>query len=122
MAPKCGAALMMLGLLVVPASGVAAAPRSADVPPPVLVPQTVDFGEIQVGDTVAREVRLENRSDSETLEITTVIVEPPFERAGGSCEQLVGPSSSCTVRIEVTPDAPGDLVGVLEIIDRKSVV
>jgi Abnormal spindle-like microcephaly-assoc'd, ASPM-SPD-2-Hydin len=88
-------------------------------------PEHLDFGSVEVGQSAAQTITVENQGDL-GLAIENILVAEllfhssgGFQVAGGSCQagQVVPPGGSCTIQVAFTPSGAGTLRSVLSISD-----
>ncbi|MGA7926996.1 MAG: Ig-like domain repeat protein [Candidatus Sulfotelmatobacter sp.] len=86
----------------------------------VVSPTTLNFGQVQVGQTSApRLVSLENTGESE-LTISSISLSGDFALPTNHCAAGVKPLTHCNVYVTFTPQALGTETGTLTFVDNAS--
>jgi hypothetical protein len=79
-------------------------------------PDSLDFGDVVVGDHDTLGVVLRNLGDTLVTNVTLTVTGPGYSRQGGSCPMVafnLGGSDTCTVIVRFEPAAPGSASGSL---------
>lgn len=86
-----------------------------------LSPAALEFDEVNSGQSAVLELTVSNTAPEGAAEITlgeisVIVGAPAFSLTGNECGAQLPAQHECTVEVSFSPEAPGNLIGVLRII------